>query len=267
MNGLESMGNRVIWITGASSGIGEALAYQLNAQGDKVILSSRREDALTKVKNNCKFSENALVLPLDLTDFESLESITKNAISLYGKIDILINNGGLSQRSLIIDTKFEVYQQMIDVNYLGTIKLTKHLLPFFTTQKSGHFVTITSLMGRFSSPYRSGYCGAKHALHGFFDALRMEHEKDNIDVSLICPGFIQTNVAKNALTGDGSALMKEDNATENGMPVNQCAEKIITAIKKKKFETYIGGKEKYGIYIKRFFPKLLHKIVLKSKVR
>ena len=267
MNGLESMGNRVIWITGASSGIGEALAYQLNAQGDKVILSARREDILTKVKNNCKFSENALVLPLDLTDFDSLESITKNAISLYGKIDILVNNGGLSQRSLIIDTKFEVYQQMIDVNYLGTIKLTKHLLPFFITQKSGHFVTITSLMGKFSSPYRSGYCGAKHALHGFFDTLRMEHEKDNIDVSLICPGFIQTNVAKNALTGDGSALMKEDNATENGMPVNQCAEKIITAIKKKKFETYIGGKEKYAIYIKRFFPKLLHKIVLKSKVR
>ena len=267
MNGLESMENRVIWITGASSGIGEALAYQLNAQGDKVILSARREDVLIRVKNKCEFSDNALVLPLDLTDFESLESITKNAIALYGKIDILINNGGLSQRSLIIDTKFEVYQQMIDVNYLGTINLTKNLLPFFIAQKSGHFVTITSLMGKFSSPYRSGYCGAKHALHGFFDALRMEHETDNIDVLLICPGFIKTNVAKNALTGDGSALMKEDQATENGMPVNQCAKEIITAIKNKKFEIYIGGKEKYGIYLKRFFPNLLHKIILKSKVR
>jgi len=135
------------------------------------------------------------------------------------------------------------------------------------SQKNGHFVTITSLMGKFSSPYRSGYCGAKHALHGFFDALRMEHEKDNIHVSIICPGFIQTNVAKNALIGDGTALKKEDTATQNGMPVAKCAKQIISAIEKKKFETYIGGKEKYGIYLKRFFPRLLHKVVLKSKVR
>ncbi|WP_036153649.1 SDR family oxidoreductase [Maribacter forsetii] len=261
------MENKVIWITGASSGIGEALAYQFNALGAKIIISARREKALSDVKNKCESPDNVAVLSLDLTQFESLESITKKAFSLFGRIDVLVNNGGLSQRSLIIDTKFEVYQQMIDVNYLGTIKLTKHVLPNFITQKSGHFVTITSLMGKFSSPYRSGYCGAKHALHGFFDALRMEHEKDNINVSIICPGFIQTNVAKNALTGDGSALQKEDNATENGMPVNECAKEIISAIKKKRFETYIGGKEKFGIYLKRFFPKLLHKVVMKSKVR
>jgi short-subunit dehydrogenase len=261
------MKDRVIWVTGASSGIGEALAYQLNELGAKIILSARREDILIKVKNNCKFPEKAAVLPLDLIEFNTLENITKKAFSLYGNIDVLINNGGLSQRSLIINTNFEVYQQMIDINYLGTIKLTKHVLPYFIAQKSGHFVTVTSLMGKFSSPYRSGYCGAKHALHGFFDALRMEHEKDNINVSIICPGFIQTNVAKNALTGDGSALQKEDNATENGMSVNKCAKEIITAIKKKRFETYIGGKEKIGIYLKRFFPKLLHKVVMNSKVR
>jgi len=264
---MTSMEHKVIWITGASSGIGEALAHQLNSLGAKTILSARREDALTKVKNECDFPENVMILPLDLTQFDSLERITKEAVSFFGKIDILINNGGLSQRSLIIDTKFEVYRQMIDVNYLGTIKLTKHLLPFFIAQSKGHFVTITSLMGKFSSPYRSGYCGAKHALHGFFDTLRMEHEKDHIDVSIICPGFIQTNVAKNALIGDGTALNKDDTATQNGMSVTICAKQIIAAIKKKKFETYIGGKEKYGIYLKRFFPKLLHKVVLKSKVR
>ncbi|MEP2239191.1 MAG: SDR family oxidoreductase [Maribacter sp.] len=264
---MDSINNKVVWVTGASSGIGEALAYQLNELGAKVILSARREAVLLEVKNKCKFPNSVSILPLDLTEFDSLEIITQKAFKIYGKIDILINNGGLSQRSLIIDTKFEVYQQMIDVNYLGTIKLTKHALPYFIAQKSGYFVTVTSLMGKFSSPYRSGYCGAKHALHGFFDALRMEHEKDNINVSIICPGFIQTNVAKNALTGDGSALQKEDNATENGMPVNECAQKIISAIKKKRFETYIGGKEKFGIYLKRFFPKLLHKVVMKSKVR
>lgn len=261
------MENKVIWITGASSGIGEALSYQLNAKGAKVIISARHEEALLSVKKNCKFPENVTVLPLDLTNFESLGNITEKAFSLFGKVDVLINNGGLSQRSLIIETNFYVYQQMINVNYLGTVKLTKHVLPHFIAQKSGHFVTVTSLMGKFSSPYRSGYCGAKHALHGFFDALRMEHEKDNIDVSIICPGFIQTNVAKNALTGNGTALQQEDNATENGMPVEKCAREIISAIRKKRFETYIGGKEKFGIYLKRFFPKLLHKVVLKSKVR
>lgn len=264
---MDSIENKVIWITGASSGIGEELAYQLNELGAKIILSARRETVLLKVKNKCKYQDHVTILPLDLTDFNSLGIVTQKAIKIYGHIDILINNGGLSQRSLIADTKFEVYQQMIDVNYLGTIKLTKHLLDHFIAQKSGHFVTVTSLMGKFSSPYRSGYCGAKHALHGFFDALRMEHEKDNINVSIICPGFIQTNVAKNALTGDGSALQKEDNATENGMPVNECAQKIISAIKKKRFETYIGGKEKFGIYLKRFFPRLLHKVVMNSKVR
>lgn len=261
------MENKVIWITGASSGIGEALTYQLNAKGAKVIISARREEALLSVKKNCKSPENVTVLPLDLTNFESLGNITEKAFSLFGKVDVLINNGGLSQRSLIIETNFDVYQQMINVNYLGTVKLTKHVLPHFMAQKGGHFVTVTSLMGKFSSPYRSGYCGAKHALHGFFDALRMEHEKDNIDVSIICPGFIQTNVAKNALTGNGTALQQEDNATENGMPVEKCAREIISAIRKKRFETYIGGKEKFGIYLKRFFPKLLHKVVLKSKVR
>ena len=128
-------------------------------------------------------------------------------------------------------------------------------------------MTVTSLMGKFSSPYRSGYCGVKHALHGFFDALRMEHEKDGILVTLICPGFVQTNVAKNALTADGTAQNQEDEATENGLPVAVFVKKMITAIEKNKFEAYIGRKEIMGVYLKRFFPKLLHKIVLKSNVR
>lgn len=261
------MNGKVIWITGASSGIGEALTYQLNALGNNIILSARRENELNRVKEQCKYPEKCTVLQLDLTNFDSLEGLTATAWKLYDGIDILINNGGVSQRSLITDTKFEVYQQMIDINYLGTIKLTKNLLPYFIREKSGHFVTITSVMGKYSSPYRSGYCGAKHALHGFFDALRMEHEKDSIKVTLVCPGFVQTNVTKNALTGDGSNQGTDDQATKNGMPVEKCATQISRAIRKGRFEVYIGGKEKYAVYLKRFFPKLLHKIVLKSKVR
>ena len=264
---MNSIEHKIIWITGASSGIGEALAYQLNGLGAKTILSARRNTELERVKNNCKFPTNVAVLPLDLTNFHELETMPKKALSFYGEIDILINNGGISQRSLIKDTSIKVYQELINVNYLGTIQLTRCLLPYFMERKSGHFVTITSLMGKFSSPFRSGYCGAKHALHGFFDALRMEHEKDQINVTLICPGFVQTNVAKNALVGDGNSSKREDEATKNGVTADFCAKKIIEAIRNKRFEVAIGGKEKYGVYLKRFFPILLHKLVLKSKVR
>lgn len=257
--------NKTIWITGASSGIGEALAYELSTKNCKLILSARNVVALEKVKANCKCE--VAILPFDLIDFGNAKNNVQKAISFFGKIDVLINNGGVSQRSLIVDTDFEVDKKLIEVDYLGTIAITKALLPHFIANQSGQFVTITSLMGKFGSPYRSGYCGAKHALHGFFDVLRMEHQKDNIKVTLICPGFIQTNVAKNALTGDGSAQNTDDNATKNGMPVAVFAEKMIKAVESKKHEAYIGGKETIGVLLKRFFPRLLHLFVMKSQVR
>lgn len=264
---MQSLKEKVIWITGASSGIGEELVYQLNDIGAKIIVSARRKKELDRVKNNCRLPHNVAVLPLDLANFSELKKMPEKALALFGDLDILINNGGISQRSLIKDTTFEVYEQLININYLGTILLSKSLLPYFISKKNGYFATVTSLMGKFTSPYRSGYCGAKHALHGFFDSLRMEHEKDGILVTIICPGFVKTNVSKNALVGDGSISNAEDEATKNGISASQCAKKIITAIQKKKFEVYIGGREKYGVLLKRFFPKLLHRLVLRSKVR
>ncbi|MFD2587158.1 SDR family oxidoreductase [Croceitalea marina] len=258
---------KTVWITGASSGIGEELAYQLASKNCRLILSARRKEALEEVRNSCINKSNVFVLPLDVTEFSIMEKKVKEAIELVGKIDILINNAGISQRSLIAETDFSVYQKMIDVDYLGTVALTKAILPYFVAQKSGHFITVSSLMGKFSSPYRSGYCGAKHALHGFFDALRMEHEKDNIDVTMICPGFVNTNIAKSALTGNGSAQGKNDKATANGISTTKLSRKMIRAIEKKSYEAYIGGKETKGVYVKRFFPKLLHKLVLKSEVK
>ena len=259
--------NKIIWITGASSGIGEALTLQLAKQNCKLIISSRRETVLNDVKNKCQQSENIKVLPLDLADYKSMPTTVEKAISLFGNVDILINNGGISQRSLIIDTAIEVDKKLMDIDYLGTVALSKALLPHFIAQKSGHFVTVTSLMGKFSSPYRSAYCGAKHALHGFFDALRLEHDKDNIKVTMICPGFVNTNVARNALTGNGSIQNEQDSATENGLDVDVFAKRMLKAIKKEKFEAYIGKGETKGVYLKRFFPKLLHKVVLRSAVR
>jgi len=264
---MKSINNKILWITGASSGIGEALTYLLNTKDCKLIISARREEELNKVKQQCNTPENVKILPIDLSDHDKMVLITEKAISLYGKIDVLINNAGISQRSLIKDTNFEVYKKLINVNYLGTIALTKALLPYFIKQKSGNFATITSLMGKFGSPYRSGYCGAKHALHGFFDVLRMEHEKDNINVTLVCPGFIKTDVAKNSLTANGSKQETEDKATKNGILPSVLAKKIIHAIETNKFEIYVGKKEILAVYVKRFFPKLLHKIILKSEVR
>ena len=175
---------KVIWITGASSGIGEALAYALASKKAKLILSGRNLEALEQVKEKCN-SADVVLLPFDLSHFDLSKSTVSKALQFFGSIDVLINNGGISQRSLIAETDFEVDKKLIAVDYLGTVALTKALLPYFIQQKKGHFVTVTSLMGKFGSPYRSGYCGAKHALHGFFDVLRMEHDKDNIKVTLI----------------------------------------------------------------------------------
>ncbi|MBO0340798.1 MAG: SDR family oxidoreductase [Bacteroidota bacterium] len=264
---MGSIQGKTIWVTGASSGIGKSLVLALSSYSCNLILSSRREEELIKVKALCGDTDNISILPLDLKNHVAMEMIAKKAISFYGKVDILVNNAGISQRSLIKDTKLEVYEQLMDINYLGTVALSKAILPHFITNKAGHYVTVTSLMGKFGSPYRSGYCGAKHALHGFFDVMRMEHEKDGVKVTMVCPGFVQTNVAKNALTADGSPQQNDDVATENGISPELAAKKIITAIEKDKFEVYVGGKEVKGIYLKRFFPKLLHKMVLKSQVR
>jgi len=257
----------IIWITGASSGIGEELCYQMSRKGHHLILSARNEEALVKVKKNSAHPQKIKVLPLDIADFKNVEAMAQKAIGFWGKIDILVNNAGISQRSLIAETDFSVYKKLMDVNYLGTVALTKAILPHFIEQQKGHYVTVSSLMGKFSSPYRSGYCGAKHALHGFFDALRMEHEKDGIRVTMVCPGFVQTDIAKNALTANGSKQRSNDEATSKGLPVSLFCQKMIRAIERNKFEVYIAGKEKKGILVKRFFPKLLHRLVLRSQVR
>lgn len=263
---MPKINEKVVWITGASSGIGEALAKQLSQKQCKLILSARRKSELERVRSECAFPEYISILPFDLADIDIMPYLVKNAVSVYGYIDILINNGGISQRSPIIDTSIDVDRQLMEIDYLGTVALSKALLPFFCSRKQGQFVVVSSLMGKFSSPFRSAYCGAKHALHGFFDALRLEHDKDNLKVTMICPGFVNTNVARNALTSDGTKQGYQDAMTENGLEVSAFAKKMIRAIEKQKFEAYIGKFEKFGVYVKRLSPKLLHKLVLKSKV-
>jgi short-subunit dehydrogenase len=204
---------------------------------------------------------------LDLEQPSTLRLSTEAAIQIFGYIDILINNGGISQRGLVIDTTPEVDRKLMEVNFFGTAALTKYLLPHFVKRKKGHFVNVSSLTGKFGTPYRSGYAASKHALHGFFDAVRAEHFPDNIKVTMVCPGFIRTPITLSALTGDGSPLRKMDEAQYKGKSPIWCAEKIINAIERQKEEVYIGGREVWGVYIKRFFPSIFSRVIRKVAVR
>lgn len=259
--------NKVVWITGASSGIGKALAIQLSKLDAKLILSARNEEKLVAVKQECENSEMIKILPLDLEDYSNFNDTVSEAINWFGRIDILVNNGGISQRSLTSETSIEVDKRIMNINYLGTISLTKALLPHFIENKSGQFVVTTSIVGKIGTPLRSSYAASKHALHGFFDSLRAENHKNNIAVTLVCPGFVNTNVSINALTGDGTAQNKMDDATRNGILPDRFAKLMAKAMYAKKEEVYIAGaKEKLGVYAKRFFPKLLSVMIRKLSV-
>jgi short-subunit dehydrogenase len=264
--------NKVIWLTGASSGIGEALAYALARKKVRLILSARRKEELERVKGNCHplAQPNIRILPLDLSEGSTLQLTTEAAIQLFGQIDILINNGGISQRALAKDTIVDADRRIMEVDYFGTIALTKYLLPHFLKRKSGHYVTVSSVMGIIGTPYRSGYAAAKHALHGFFDSLRAElwKESKSIYVTIICPGWVRTNISMNALMGDGSKLNQMDSTTSDGLEPKDVAKRINTAIEARKNEVYIGGlKEVSAVYVNRYFPGLFARIVRKAKVR
>jgi short-subunit dehydrogenase len=259
--------NKIVWITGASSGIGEALVYELNELGAKLIISSRKAEGLYAVKQKCK--KNLLdihVLPLDLEQKQSLFSKAEGAWRIYGKIDILINAGGISQRGQVIEMESAVEEKIMDINFWGTVNLSKAMLPKMIAQGNGHLVVLSSLVGKFGTQYRSTYSASKHALHGYFDSLRCEVYDKGISVSIICPGFIKTNVTVNSVTSTGEKYGVMDENQENGMSANDCATKILEAIDKKKEEVLIGGKEKFGVYIKRFFPKYFSKMIRKRKV-
>ena len=258
---------KVIWITGASSGIGSALAIELSKRGCKLILSARTEDKLIETKESCAGNpEDIAILPLDVGALEALPQKAAAAEQIFGPIDILVNNAGISQRALCIDTQLDVYARLMNINYLGTVGLTKTLLPQMIARGSGQIVVVSSLTGKFGTPLRTGYSASKHALHGFFDSLRTEVHQHGIEVLLVCPGFIRTNISINAVVGDGSNQGKMDEAQAKGMDPHQCARQMISAIESGKEEVNIGGKETFGVLIKRFFPTLFSRMIRSMKV-
>jgi len=258
--------NKVVWITGASSGIGEHLAYELANQGATLILSSRNEAELERVRSNCPSTAQVLILPLDVAKFDSIPAAVQKALDQLQRIDILINNAGISQRALIKNTSFDVDQRLMDVNYLGTVAMTKAVLPTMLAQRSGQIVVVSSVMGKIGVPGRSAYAASKHALHGYFDTLRAEVFDDNLKVTILCPGYVQTNVTINALKGDGTPNNVMAAETRGGIPADVFAKKALRAIAAQKQEALIGGKEILGVYIKRFFPNMLLGLVRKTNV-
>lgn len=258
--------SKIVWITGASSGIGEALVYQYFKAGHKLIISGRNRDELFRVKSNCQNSFNVHVLTFDLTETDLLENKANDALKIFGRIDMLINSGGVSQRSLALETDHQTEKQILDTNFWGTVILSKAVLPLMIKNGGGQIIVISSLVGKFGTKLRSAYSASKHALHGYFDSLRSEVFDQNIDITIVCPGFIKTNVTYNALTGDGKPLNVMGDAHENAMTPEACATEIVKAVSAKKEEVYIGGKETKAVLLKRFFPKIFSKKVREAKV-
>ena len=255
--------DKVVWITGASGGIGEALAAAFYAEGANVVLSARRAAELDRVSDGLQGGTTGpVVLPLDVTDETALAPAAARVLERFGRVDILVNNAGIAHRALVADTDMAVYRRLMEVDFFGAVALTKLVLPSMAARGSGHIVAVTSVAGKYSTPYRSGYNAAKAAMHGFFDSLRAEVHPDGIAVTLIVPGAIRTDISINALRGDGSAYGKMNKFLANGMDPDKCARLILDAVAARKDEVMIAsGDARRYVHLKRFLPRLTARLV------
>jgi short-subunit dehydrogenase len=257
--------DKVIWITGASSGIGEALAVALAKKGARLVLSARREEELLRVAKQTGLGDRDIfILPFDLAQMPAASGLAAQVMNHFGRLDVLINNGGVSQRSEAMETSEETERRLMEVNYFSCTALTKAVLPYMLRQKAGKIVVISSIAGRFGFYLRSSYSAAKHALHGYFESLRLETEKKGISVLIVCPGKIKTAVSHNAVKGNGLQHGQMDESHENAMSADVCAEKIIRGMEAEKQEIYIGGKEILMVYLKRYFPFFFNRVIRKQ---
>jgi short-subunit dehydrogenase len=260
--------NQVIWIIGASSGIGEALAKHYSALGAKLILSARSRDKLYNVKSTCKGNPmNIHILPLNLEDITDLNRYTQEALRIFGRIDTLIHSAGVTQRALALETDIAIAQKIMNINYWGPVALTQAVLPAMIKHGSGHLVIISSLMGKIGTRFRSSYAASKHALHGYFESLRPEIYNDNIDISMVCPGFINTSLGEKALKGNGELYQKKDNIHSDAMSADKFVSKLVPYLHKRKEEIFIAGDEIKVIWASKYLPgKLFRRKIREAKV-
>jgi dehydrogenase/reductase SDR family protein 7B len=258
----------VYWITGASSGIGEALALRLAQEGNALILSGRNTLALENLQAQCnkKISEVA-ILPFDMLNIQEFPMLAKQAVDFFGHVDVLVNNAGASQRSLAMETSETIERKIIELNYFAPVALSKALIPYFVKQKSGHIVVVSSIAGKFGFTLRSSYAAAKHALIGYFEALRLELISIPICITLVFPGRVKTNISFSALKSDGTAHGMMDEGQRKGISAEKCARAIEKAIIKRSYEVLIGGAELIPVYLKRFCQPLFYYIIKRVKTK
>ena len=253
---------RTVLITGASSGIGRALALELDRRGATLILAARRREILASVRSACTAPERHHVLAMDLEDAASLPGKVAEAEHLAVSIDILINNAGISVRGLVVDTDLAVDRRIMEVNYFGPVALTKAVLPGMLARGAGHIVVVSSIVGHISTPMRSAYAASKHAVHGFFDALRAEVSDQGIRVTLILPGYVRTQISLNALGPDGKPFGHMDANQAGGMAAETCARRIADAIEHGRAEVIISGVyERFGRWLGRHLPGIFRMVV------
>lgn len=258
--------DKVVWITGASSGIGEALAVAFAREGARIVLSARREEELQRVKKAAGLDDSrALLLPFDLGNIGDPDALTRRVLERFGRIDVLVNNGGISQRSYASDTPVDIDRRIMEVNYFSAVLLTKSVLPQLLKQKSGHIVAMSSISGKFGFYLRTAYSASKHALHGFYESLRLEVEESGLRVLIVCPGKIRTNISLHALTESGQPHNQMDQSQAEGMPAETCAAQILDAMIANKEEVLIGGREIKAVWLKRHFPGIFARVIRKQK--
>lgn len=254
---------KTIWITGASSGIGEATAKALSQEGANVILSARRKEELQRVKRACSHPDKVEILPLDLENHNQADEWVNQAWNFFEGIDILINNGGIGQYGPSLETKNEVERKIFEINYFGNVALSKAILPGMLKAGKGKIMVISSMAGKFGQANLAAYSASKAAVNLYYESLKEELYKTPVKIQVVSPGFIQTNVTINSLKPDGSKMQKNSPAQENGMPPHIFAKKLLKAMQKDKFHQYIGNKELLAIPLHTFAPGLLYKMLRK----
>jgi dehydrogenase/reductase SDR family member 7B len=248
--------NKVCWITGASSGIGAALVHCLNGMGASLIISARSKENLEAVKEGCPSPDKVIVLPIDMEETYRLPIIAEQAWHAFQHIDYVFLNAGMAVRDMIVDTDMELIQKVMNINFFSNAALSKALLPFMQKRGQGCFIVTSSLCGKFGVPKLGAYSASKHALHGFFESLRAEYEKEGIKVTMITAGLVKTNITIHALKGNGSLYGKMQESVAAGISPGKCAQRIVKAVAAGKCEVLVGAMEKYSVLIKRFFPGL-----------
>lgn len=268
--GMTDLAGKTVWITGASGGIGEALALRAAAAGARVVLSARRERELDRVRAACPERSRIAVFPLDLLDFDAAAAASQ-AAAHFGPIHILVNNAGVSQRGFVLDTRLTVYRQIMELDFFAPVALTQAVLPAMRDRREGHVVMIGSVVARVGTPLRAGYAAAKHALQGFTEAARTEAARtelwrDGIRFTHAMPGFVHTQISVNALTASGIAHAKMDRSTARGMSPDRCAAAVWRAVEGNVEETVIGGREAAFLQFKRYFPGLFSYVLKRAKI-